>query len=104
MPFLGWWTFPRPMATDRGVVMGSNGMVASAHPLATGAGVDVLRRGGSFMDAALATAAMLNVVEPYNSNLGADVFMIVYDAWAGTAPIRSRRVPQTSNTRMPAKA
>ena len=60
--------------------MGTNGMVASAHPLASSAGMDVLRRGGSFMDAALAMAAVLNVVEPYNSNLGGDVFMIVYDA------------------------
>lgn len=74
------WSFPRPYPVHRGPVMAANGMVASAHPLATATGVDVLRRGGTFIDAALATAAVLNVVEPYNSNLGGDVFLIVYDA------------------------
>lgn len=81
-PSLGRWPVSRP-TTFRGVVMGSHGMVASAHPLASSTGIDVLRRGGSFMDAALAVAAVLNVVEPYNSNLGGDVFMIVYDAGTG---------------------
>ena len=80
---IGVWTFPRPFEVRRGVVMGSNGIVASAHPLASSTGLDVLRRGGSFMDAALAMAAVLNVVEPYNSNLGGDVFMIVYDGTSG---------------------
>jgi len=78
------WTFPRPFPVHRADVMAAGGVIASAHPLATSAGVDVLRRGGSFMDAALATAAVLNVVEPYNSNLGGDVFMIVHDAATGT--------------------
>ncbi|HDS74677.1 MAG TPA: gamma-glutamyltransferase, partial [Firmicutes bacterium] len=74
------WSISRPYPVHRGAVMATNGMVASAHPLATATGVDVLRRGGNFIDAALATAAVLNVVEPYNSNLGGDVFLIAYDA------------------------
>ena len=74
------WTFPRPFPSHRGPVMAPNGVVATAHPLASAAGLDVQRRGGNFMDSALAAAAVLNVVEPYNSNLGGDVFMIVHEA------------------------
>ncbi len=77
------WTFPRPFPSHRGPVMAPNGVVATAHPLASAAGLDVQRRGGNFMDSALAAAAVLNVVEPYNSNLGGDVFMIVHEAARG---------------------
>jgi gamma-glutamyltranspeptidase / glutathione hydrolase len=63
--------------------MGMNGAIGTAHPLATATGLHVLQQGGNFMDAALAAAAVLNVTEPYNSNLGGDVFMIVHDAKSG---------------------
>jgi gamma-glutamyltranspeptidase/glutathione hydrolase len=67
----------------RGTVVARRGVVATAHPLATQAGVAMLRSGGSFMDAAVAAAAVLNVVEPYNSHLGGDLFLLAYTAADG---------------------
>lgn len=59
-------------------VLGRQGMVASPHYLATGAGVETLRRGGSAVDAAIATNAVLAVVKPYVCGIGGDLFAIVY--------------------------
>jgi gamma-glutamyltranspeptidase/glutathione hydrolase len=60
--------------------MARNGMVASSQPLAVQAGIDVLRRGGNAIDAAVATAAALSVVEPMNVGPAGDLFAIVYIA------------------------
>ena len=57
----------------------SAGMVAAANPLATQAGVDILKLGGSAVDAAIAVQAMLGLVEPQSSGLGGGAFMVVYD-------------------------
>lgn len=59
-------------------VLGRRGMVASPHYLATGAGVAILRRGGSAVDAAITTNAVLAVVTPYVCGIGGDLFAIVY--------------------------
>src|SRR5690554_5179577 len=54
--------------------------IASAHPLATQAGMDVLNQGGNAFDAAIAVAASLGVVEPYSAGIGGGGFWLLYDA------------------------
>src|SRR6185503_8244755 len=57
-----------------------NGMVASSQPLATLAGVELLMGGGNAIDAAIATAAVLGVVEPSSIGIGSDTFCLFYSA------------------------
>jgi gamma-glutamyltranspeptidase / glutathione hydrolase len=65
----------------RPVVMGRNGMVCAGHPLASQAGIAMLQKGGNAIDAAIATAAALNVVEPLMSGIGGDGYLMIY--WKG---------------------
>jgi gamma-glutamyltranspeptidase/glutathione hydrolase len=60
--------------------VGPSVMVATANPLATEAGLKVLREGGSAIDAAIAVQAVLGLVEPQSSGLGGGAFMVYYDA------------------------
>jgi len=64
----------------RSSVLARNGMVASSEPLASMAGVRILMQGGNAADAAIATAAALNVTEPTSTGLGGDFFALFYDA------------------------
>ncbi|MBI4280206.1 MAG: gamma-glutamyltransferase [Armatimonadetes bacterium] len=66
----------------RPVAMGKRGMVATGHPLGTAAGLRVLMDGGNALDAAVAAAAVLSVVEPYESGVGGGGYLLFYDARA----------------------
>src|SRR6266849_2287180 len=66
----------------RAMVISRNGIVAAESPLAAQAGARILERGGNAVDAAIATNAMMGVVEPMMNGIGGDLFAIVYDAKA----------------------
>src|SRR2546430_21835 len=66
----------------RSMVISRNGIVAAESPLAAQAGARILERGGNAVDAAIATNAMMGVVEPMMNGIGGDLFAIVYDAKA----------------------
>ena len=67
----------------RPIVMGVNGMVASGHPLASTAALDVLKAGGNAVDAALCASGVLSVIKSYHCGLGGDVFGVFYSANQG---------------------
>jgi len=69
--------------TGRPVTMGPHGMVTCPHSLASQAGVDVLRAGGSAVDAAIATSAALAVLYPHMTGVGGDAFWLIHDAKTG---------------------
>jgi gamma-glutamyltranspeptidase/glutathione hydrolase len=67
-------------AQSRSEVMAQHGMVVTSQPLAAQVGLQILKQGGNAVDAAVATAAMLNVTEPMMVGVGGDLFAIVYIA------------------------
>src|SRR5947199_8027647 len=89
---------PAPFKTGRSVVMAPNGMVAASHPLAAQIGLDVLKKGGNAVDAAIAVNAALGLMEPTSCGIGGDLYAIVWDSKtqklyglnaSGRAPLKS---------------
>jgi gamma-glutamyltranspeptidase / glutathione hydrolase len=96
----------------RSVVRTSHAMVAASQPLASQTGLDILKRGGNAVDAAIAMAAVLNVTEPNMTGIGGDAFMMVYSAKtkkiealnaSGRAPraLTAERVASLGHKQMP---
>ena len=97
----------------RSTVHATHGMVATSQPLAAMAGVRILMAGGNAVDAAVATAATLNVVEPMSTGVGGDVFALIWNAkrkdvvalnGSGRAPMAASidQLRDQGRTRMPA--
>ena len=85
------WTAGYP--SQRLPVFGRN-VVATSHPIAAQAGVAMLRQGGNAVDAAIATAAVMTVVEPVSNGLGSDAFCILWDGQQLHGLNASGRAPQ----------
>lgn len=69
--------FVKRYSSTRNLVYGANGMVGSSNPYAAQAGLEILKKGGNAIDAAIATAAALTVVEPSGNGIGGDAFAII---------------------------
>ena len=89
-----WTKYPQP---NRPAAVGVNGMVASAQPLASIAGLDVLKLGGNAFDAAVAVSAALSVVEPYSSGHGGGGFFLLYRSSDELSTFIDARDPESYN-------
>jgi gamma-glutamyltranspeptidase/glutathione hydrolase len=74
---------PQDFPSRRSPVFSTRGLVGASQPLAVAAGLEILAQGGNAADAAVATAAALNVTEPASTGLGGDCFALYYSAETG---------------------
>ena len=70
---------PNAARWSRSAVYGSNGMAATAHPLASQIAIDIMKSGGSALDGAIAANAALGLMEPTGNGIGGDIFFIIWD-------------------------
>jgi gamma-glutamyltranspeptidase / glutathione hydrolase len=71
---------PKAYRSGRSVVMAAHGIVATSHPLAAQVGLDILKKGGKAVDAAIATSAAMGLMEPMSCGIGGDLYALVWDA------------------------
>ena len=99
-----------PSSSRRSLVYAGKGMVATSQPLAAQAGLDVMRKGGNAIDAAVAAAASLTVTEPTSNGIGGDAFALVWTGRqlyglnaSGPAPalISADKIKEAGHTEMP---
>ncbi len=90
------WTFPYP---SRRMPVFAQNVVATSQPLAAQAGMQMLARGGNAVDAALAAAITLTVVEPTSNGIGSDAFAIIWDGRELHGINGSGRSPRAWTTR-----
>jgi gamma-glutamyltranspeptidase/glutathione hydrolase len=91
---------PAPYRSGRSVVMAPHGIVATSQPLAAQVGLEILRKGGNAVDAAIATNAAIGLMQPMSCGIGGDLYAIVWDAktqklyglnGSGRSPYRANR-------------
>lgn len=71
---------PTPFQAGRSETLATHGIVATSHPLAAQIGLDILRKGGNAIDAAIATSAAMGLMEPMSCGVGGDLYAIVWEA------------------------
>jgi gamma-glutamyltranspeptidase/glutathione hydrolase len=71
---------PAPYQSGRSVVMAPHGMVATSHPLAAQVGLEILKKGGNAVDAAIAVNAALGLMEPMSCGIGGDLYALIWEA------------------------
>ena len=86
-------------ANIRAAVIGTNGAVATVHPLATDAAVNAIKRGGNAVDAAVAAALTLGVVDGHNSGIGGGCFLLVRTSRGSVVAIDGRETAPARATR-----
>ena len=87
------FNFDNPYLSTRAPLFARN-VVSTSHPLAAQAGLQMLRQGGNAVDAAVAAAAAMTIVEPVSNGLGSDAFALVWDGQALQGLNASGRAPQ----------